>query len=101
MFCHLKFTSTTCLQVSTQSAVRIACLTCNFAHCVTNAAAQAPKSQNPNPEGLIDYAVENETHVSVFPSTFRDILDSRRRQGRLGGLRILAGRLKPFGAGPY
>lgn len=65
---------------------------------------QLPKlksQKNPNPEGLIDYAVENETHVSVFASTFRDILDSRRRQGRLGGLRILAGQLKPFGAGPY
>lgn len=59
------------------------------------------KKKNPNPEGLIDYAVENETHVSVFASTFRDIWDSQRRQRRLGGLRILAGQLKPFGAGPY
>lgn len=81
--------------------VFIVCLNCNFAHHITSATTEAQKSKNPNPEGLIDYAVENETHVSVFASTFRDILDSRRRQGRLGGLRILAGQLKPFGAGPY
>ena len=61
----------------------------------------AKLEKNPNPEHLIDYAVENETHVSVVASTFRDILDSQRRQGRLAGLRILAGQLKPFGAGPY
>lgn len=69
------------------------CYECNY--------RSSKVKKNPNPEDLIDYAVENETHVSVFTSTFRDILDSRRRQGRLGGLRILAGQLKPFGADPY
>lgn len=31
------------------------------------------RKKNLGPGGMIDYAVENETHVSVFASTFRDI----------------------------
>lgn len=37
--------------------------------------------------------------VNIFASTFGDI--SQWHRGRLGGLRILAALLKPFGAGPY
>lgn len=67
--------------------------------CIPRFSLLSGKNVNPKSKGVIDHAVENETHVNVFASTFRDI--SQWRQRRLGGLRILAGLLKPFGAAPY
>lgn len=74
----------------------------NSAHCVMRATIRPQKVKRKSTPRRPDWLCSAKWNSWVFLHQHSGTFwIPGRRQGRLGGLRILTGQLKPFGAGPY